>query len=1149
MRNTLKIGIKTFVLLLTVLMLFSRFDVAAGNDTPNAVLKAMEEEMARSMKNLGHDGNPAPYFISHQVTESQKASISASFGALMFSNQNHNRLLYSEVRVGSRQLDNTHPLRGSRTGYGADYIAPVRITTENDPDAIKADIWMDTDARYKAAVKQLIQIKTNKGVTVKEEDQSDDFSQEEPRQDVREQVTISPDIQAWEKKIREYSAMFNGYPEIYYSEVTLRATAENKYFVNSEGTRLLHGRTHWRISIYARTKAEDGMELYKSEAFDARTQGKLPDDQTVYAAVKTVINELLALRQAPLMEPYTGPAILSGRASAVFFHEIFGHRVEGHRQKDETEGQTFTKRINKEVLPNFISVYDDPGIDIYDNVDLNGHYLYDDEGVKAQRVNLVQNGILKNFLMSRSPIKGFPNSNGHGRSQAGYRAVGRMGNLVVEAHKTVSKENLRDMLIKECKAQAKPYGLYFDDISGGFTRTRRYSAQSFNVTPIMVYRVYVDGRPDELVRGVSLIGTPLTSFSKIIACGSDSGIFNGYCGAESGSIPASAISPSLLTTQIEVQKTMKSSNKPPVLSPPTRTDTALLKNRDPIIAAMKDELARSMGTLKIENMEKPYYLQYSLTDRQRLGIGAVFGAIAGSGVTKQRLLKVGLRVGDYKLDNTRFLNQGGLYSLVMSPSGTLTLDNDYNVIRHGLWLVTDKAYKQTLEELAAKTAYIKNQVQSENIPDFSREKPVQAILPRKTIDLKQYKDKWQVIIKKLSVIFRDYPAIHESQVELEVKLDHKYYVNSEGSVYRQPEMMATLLALATTQSADGMRLTHHRPFYATSIEDLPPERELTAEIRKMAEQLTALSEAPVMENYIGPVLFTKQAAAELFAQVLAPHFSGQRPPLSDLTQMASVIFTSRLVQRVNRRVLPRNLSISADPTRKTFAGKPLIGSYEVDEEGVAAQAVQLVGGGILKNLLMSRIPRKDRLNSNGHGRAPYVGNAGAQISNLVISAEKGKTFKQLKKELMELCRYQKLPYGMIITAFDDPSITGREFSMSTYMMDSGQTDRMMTAPVLIYKVDTASGREELVRGLVISELDVRELKHMTAAGSDANVHHRMMPPGGGIMSSLYLYRSRGSMGIPASIVAPSVLFEEIEFKKSEEKRDKLPYLPHPFFNK
>ena len=567
----LKTTTKFLIFLVLGLSILFQTNYAAGVKKANIVLEAMENELAHSMKVLGEKGTPPPYFISYRITDNYNARITASYGFLRNSRENRSRLLDVDVRVGDHKLDNTHTIRGDRFAfYSRMFSIPVKISLDNDPDAIKSALWLVTDRKYKAAVESLIKVEANKKVSVEEEDQSDDFSKEKAQKCLEPQTNISPEIKTWEKKLKEYSTLFNKYPDIYNSTVSLRAEAENKYFANSEGTSLQHGRTNWRITIYARTKAEDGMDLYKGRYFDARTLENLPGDKTCKDAVHQLAKDVIALRNAPSMEPFTGPAILSGRASGVFFHEIFGHRIEGHRQKDEEEGQTFTKKINQPVLPDFISVYDDPTLKQYEKTDLNGHYLYDDEGVKSQRVTVVEKGILKNFLVSRSPIKGFAASNGHGRAQAGRAPVSRQGNLIVESSKIVPYEKLREMLIDECKKQGKSYGLMFADIAGGFTSTRRRGVQVFNVTPITVYRIYVDGRPDELVRGVNLIGTPLTSFSKIIACGQKHEVFNGYCGAESGSVPVSGVSPPVLTAQIEVEKKYKASDKPPVLPPPKR---------------------------------------------------------------------------------------------------------------------------------------------------------------------------------------------------------------------------------------------------------------------------------------------------------------------------------------------------------------------------------------------------------------------------------------------------------------------------------------------------------------------------------------------------------------------------------------------------
>lgn len=533
------------------------------------VLKAMEEELQRSMKGLGDKGNPPPYFISYQITESIHLLIAASYGAIRISSGDHSRVLDVEVRVGDYQFDNTHRLR-DRFGYLPPYRGFAFIPIENDPDAIKSALWFETDKKYKEAVQRLVQVEANKAVKVEEEDESADFSLETPAKFIGPLSDVRVDVPQWEKRLKEYSALFIPFHDILESQVTLNAEVTNKYFVNSEGSVIQQGNTQWSLSMLARTKAADGMDLFQYKSFDSHSLNGLADEKSVQSTIEQMAKDLLALREAPVIEPYSGPAILSGQAAGVFFHEIFGHRIEGHRQKDESEGQTFTKKVNQPVLPDFISVYDDPTIKKNGGTDLMGFYLYDDEGMKAQRVTVVEKGVLKNFLMSRSPVLGFDKSNGHGRKSAGYEPVARQGNLIIEASKTVSEEKLRELLIEECKEQEKLFGLIFEDISGGFTSTRRGGTQAYAVDPIMVYRVYADGRPDELVRGADLIGTPLISFSKILACGDTVGVFNGGCGAESGWVPVSCVSPGILTGQIEIQKKQKSEERPPILPRPRR---------------------------------------------------------------------------------------------------------------------------------------------------------------------------------------------------------------------------------------------------------------------------------------------------------------------------------------------------------------------------------------------------------------------------------------------------------------------------------------------------------------------------------------------------------------------------------------------------
>jgi predicted Zn-dependent protease len=323
--------------------------------------------------------------------------------------------------------------------------------------------------------------------------------------------------------------------------------------------------------ISAEGKADDGMDLVTHASFEAASPEGLPEDRTIRAAIDRVARDLTGLLRAPAAEPFVGPAIFSGRAAGVYFHEIFGHRVEGHRQKDINEGQTFTRSVGTKVLPDFLSVVFDPTRRDAAGVDLNGWYAYDDEGVAARPVRVVEDGILRTFLMSRSPVRGFDHSNGHGRRAPGAEVVSRQSNLLVESSHAFSEQRLREMLVQEIERQHKSYGLYFREVTGGFTNTTRGGVQAFKVLPLVVYRVYPDGRPDELVRGVDIVGTPLASFAKIVATSDRPEVFNGYCGAESGSVPVSAVSPALLVSEIEIEKKAKSQDRPPLLPPPAET--------------------------------------------------------------------------------------------------------------------------------------------------------------------------------------------------------------------------------------------------------------------------------------------------------------------------------------------------------------------------------------------------------------------------------------------------------------------------------------------------------------------------------------------------------------------------------------------------
>jgi len=537
-------------------------DKPAAKATADVVLQAMKNELDRAKTDLANS-DPAPYFISYTAYDQDQTFIVGAYGALLTHADVKRRSVDVTMRVGSPELDNTHGLSratGMTTG-----ILPL----QDDPDADARVLWELTDREYKRAAPAYLNVKTNTAVRAEEEDKSPDFSTEQPSVHVGEKLTDPPfDKKAWENEVRRLSGAFRKYGHVYYATVALQAGSSNARMVSSDGAQIETPSATARLVMEAQTRADDGMDLLRVETFQAPTVGGLPKEIELLAKVDKMAADLKDLRKAPLAEPYDGPALLSGRAAAVFFHEVLGHRLEGHRQRDEEEGQTFTKKVGQEVLPNFLTVVDDPTLGQLNGVKLAGTYEFDSEGTPAQKVVVIQDGVLRNFLMSRMPIKGFDKSNGHGRNQPGLMPTGRQGNLIVSSKQSVPEGQLRQMLIDEVKKQGKPYGLYFDDIQGGFTLTTRSLPQAFQVLPVIVYKVYADGRPDELVRGVDIVGTPLAALTRIVTTGDTQHVFNGVCGAESGSVPVSAAAPAMLFSEMEVQKRAHGHERPPILRAP-----------------------------------------------------------------------------------------------------------------------------------------------------------------------------------------------------------------------------------------------------------------------------------------------------------------------------------------------------------------------------------------------------------------------------------------------------------------------------------------------------------------------------------------------------------------------------------------------------
>lgn len=669
------------------------------------LLQLLKSELTYSMNELKKQAQ-APYYMNLRAMDDYTVNVTSNFGAIASSRENRMRTLVPQVRLGSLELDNfkynsqgvaQDPRRGNASGV----FLPLDDETA---EGIREAIWRETLKRYKFAQQQLEASKTKATVSVEDEDKAPCFSgviaekyYEAPLDGIDKMV----DVAAWEKRLNEVSAVFKACPELQQGMANLTFQVYRTYLVSSEGAEVVQNRVSARVMLSASLKAADGMVLPLNMDYFAYNPDELPGIDRMVADAKEMIRRLLALRDAPVADPFTGPAILSGSASGVFFHEIFGHRLEGHRLK--TGGQTFKKMVGEQVLPVDFQVYCDPTLTRYAGTDLNGHYLYDDEGVRARRVNNVENGVLKEFLMSRVPLDGFPVSNGHGRASGGGDPVSRQSNLVIETAHPYTESELRQMLIKEAKKQGKEYGYYFNAVTSGFTYTGEGgSLNSFNVTPLEVYRVYVDGRPDELVRGVDMIGTPLSMFSNITAAGDQPAVFTGMCGAESGWVPVTACSPMIYVSQVEMQRRTQSRNLPPVLPAPEVNTSTGGDGDEAIFGAMDEELRRNMAGLSLPGEAKPYYLSYVLTRYRQWQIAGSLGGIFYSTVTPwQSSGGVQVMLGNY-LHNSDIQYMGQVAPVQLPAE----LDG-YN-IRRGFWETSDLMYRFSLQVMARKIAHLKS---------------------------------------------------------------------------------------------------------------------------------------------------------------------------------------------------------------------------------------------------------------------------------------------------------------------------------------------------------------------------------------------------------------------------------------------------------
>jgi predicted Zn-dependent protease len=533
------------------------------------VVSAMQKELQRAMGKLRLKGYEAPYFIAYGVRDYDEREVTARFGALVSRDRDHGRQAHVEVRVGDYQLDNTSSDHEVFDLSDPDsWEPPSQATFDDDPAALRNTLWLLTDAKYKRALADYAKKRGRRATAVVEDESLPSFSKETRHVSIDTLGAIEWNEDALSERVRRASQQFRRFPDLLDATMRFSVDRVTRYIATSEGALVVSDRIIYGVHMTAVTRAKDGMLLQHDKVFYARRPEGLPSDTKIAATVEQLARELGQLREAPVIDPYTGPALLMEEAAGVFFHETVGHRLEGERQNDEKEGRTFKGQVGKRVMPEFLTVIDDPTVKTVGEVALNGWYTVDDEAVPSRPVTLIERGVLRDYLKSRTPIAGSLRSNGHGRAEAANDPMGRMGNLFVRSAKRVPLAELKKMLLEEVRKQGKPFGLIIRDIAGGSTNTSNYGYQAFKGQPRLVYRVDAKTGEETLVRGVEMVGTPLTTVSKLIATSDTEGVFNGFCGAESGFVPVSTVAPAVLMSEIELQRSQRAMERPPLLPTP-----------------------------------------------------------------------------------------------------------------------------------------------------------------------------------------------------------------------------------------------------------------------------------------------------------------------------------------------------------------------------------------------------------------------------------------------------------------------------------------------------------------------------------------------------------------------------------------------------
>ena len=978
----------------------------------DVLFNVLKQEVNYYYSHLSKDSIPVS-FLSLNVSDETHLTIASDMGYASVT-EDSSRKLAPVIRIGNGQPDNpTSPFDFPEEIWKSYSTSVVDLPLTNDENAIKDLIWSTLNKKYAGtlAVYKALLKKSGKE-SAPAADQTKGESYYEP--------PIAPqkiNKEKWKDIINRVTLNKTDNASVVCRAI-FDCITERKYVVSSEGTAIAQNKKTLWIGLNVSATDEKGRECSLIKDFVAFDDSGLPSEDVLHEAMEDLVVRIKALSKAPMAEAYSGPVLFSGEAGGVFFHEVLGHRLE----KEDSE---FKPMIGKNVLPSDMSVTCDPTINNINGSPVWGDYLYDDDGRKGERVECIKDGIMKSLLHSAPQKKGDAPSNGHGRAAFGEKPIPRQSNLLVETSHPYTEQQLREMFIQDLKRNNKEYGYYIRTVSNGWTTTSNSTKRvsSFNVVPIETYRVYADGRPDSLVRGVSFIGTPLSAFSNIKAAGGKIETFNGRCGAKSGWIPVSCTSPMIYVSQMETQSVKGGKDKEPhVLPRPEYVQKEELKGMSTdsvIFRAMADEMKRSQDSLKTSDGTKPYFIDYvlrrdvSTTIESTLGVCKKFHS---EGIRNRGLVNV---VVGNKMNTTYSRKDGGI-------PFDLPDEISYNHIRRELWNQTDMQFKTAIDVVSG-TKQRAQEFIDDSIPEW-QEQPANVIIEESALEnYEEDTQKLKVLADTLSAVFRKYPTLINPSVTIKQDNTDYYRVTSEGLVLRSPQKKITINARVYIPTPEGKTFGYNEYVLAYDMKEIPPTDTLLARMERHAIRSMAQENLlyPKEREYIGPAVYENYAAERALIDEYS-YSTNISKYISSKLDLNSREYESSY-GKVGKRVVSKNLSVWQLGNDSVYNGQRLFRYHKYDADGIRPVTIELIRDGVLVNQLSGRIPLPKSLKSTGnewwqeedawqdfHDR-PYPFHTTRFKNGVIrITSNNAISHKAMVRKLIQLAKKQDLEYAYII---------------------------------------------------------------------------------------------------------------------------------------